>query len=113
MTKTSLDITTEALRMIGVSAVDESPESADQQRAKAHLDAIYADLDDSQGAAFEWTVETVPDRLFLHLSMAVAGSICTAYGFPQFVGLYQRGMMKIRADEFGAQPQADNTGVFY
>lgn len=103
MTKTSLDVTTEALRMLGILSMDEAPEADDHARAKSHLEAIYAEIDESLGAAPEWTIETVPARLFLFVAQAVAGSIASGYELEQLAGLRRAGMAGIMRDEFGGK----------
>lgn len=113
MTKTSLEVTTEALRMLNVTGVESAAASADQQRAKAHLDAIYAELDDVDGAALEWTVETVPEALFLHAARAVAGSICTTYGKAEYVGLFEAGMRGLRRYEWNQEQREPTRAAYY
>lgn len=113
MTKTSLDVTTEALRSIGVTAVDESAEATDHARALSHLEAIYATLDETEGMALAWTIETVPDTLFLPLSMMVAGSVCLGYQKPEYSVMYDAGLRKVRAAEFGNEPAFTAPGVYF
>jgi hypothetical protein len=79
MTKTSAEVCSEALEMLGVVATDEAMTSHDAVRAKAHMDDIFVMLNNTKGLAFEWTVETVPDGAFLPFARAVAGSVASAY----------------------------------
>jgi len=104
MAKTSTDVTNEALRMIGVTAVDEDASADDHARAKQHLDAIYAELDETHGLALSWTAETVPDRVWLSMAKAVAGSICTSYALDQYAAFRQIGIGEIMRDEYSGQP---------
>lgn len=113
MAKTSLETTTEALRLIGVTAVDESPVAADHARAKQHLEAVFAELDDRIGIAAEWTIETIPDRLWPFMASAVAGSVCTAYGMPQYTGLRDYGIRMVCADEFGNELRQSTKAEFF
>lgn len=113
MTKTSLETTTEALRMIGVVAVDESPEGPDHVRAKSHLEAVFAEIDDRIGVAPEWTIETIPDRLWPFMSAAVAGSVCTAYGKPQYAGWRAEGIAGVCSDEFGNETPVRTQAEFF
>lgn len=113
MTKTALEVTAEALQMIGVLAQDEEPSAEDHARAKAHLEAIFAELDETFGIAPEWTIETVPDKLWLPVSKAVAGSICTGYSKPEFTGLRAVGMAGIMRAEFGGQPRRATEAQFF
>lgn len=113
MTKTSQDVTTEALRMLGVLALDEAANADDHARCKTHFEAIYAELDDTDLAALEWTIETVPDRMFLHAARAVAGSVCTAYGLAQLSGLYDAGMRGLKRGEFDRELREPTRAVFF
>lgn len=105
MPKTALDTTTEALRLIGVTAVDESADADDHARARQHLEAVFAELSETHGLALDWTIETVPDRLWPFMAAAVAGSICTAYGKSEFTNLRKYGIDGVRADELGGEPR--------
>jgi hypothetical protein len=113
MTRTALDVTTEALRMIEVTALDEDPSGADHERARAHLDAIYAELGETYGLAPEWTVDAVPDRLWLHMASAVAGSICTGYAKPQYVPLRAQGVRGVLRDEMGGEIHRPTEAQFF
>lgn len=113
MAKTSLETTTEALRMIGVAAVDESPAAPDHERAKQHLEAVFSELDDRIGIAAEWTIETIPDRLWPFMAAAVAGSVCTSYGMPQYTGLRDYGIRMVCADEFGNEVRRPTEAQFF
>ena len=113
MTKTSLDVSREALRMIGVLAVDEDASADEHARAKENLEAIYAELDETYGLAPDWTIETVPDRLWKPLAMMVAGEICTGYGKPDYVALRSAGLARVMRDEFGGQPHKATRADFF
>ena len=80
MAKTSNDVCAEALRLIGVVAEDEAMTADAQARAYAHMVDIFATLNNTEGLAFEWTVETVPDGAFLPFARAIAGSVASSYG---------------------------------
>ena len=101
MTKTALDVATEALRHIGVTGVHETPTASDASRAKSHLDDLFETISTTEELAIEWTVETVPSGAFLPLSRMLSGSICTAYGKPEFRADYGAGLRQLRAFEFG------------
>jgi len=113
MTKTARDVTTEALRTLGVLAVDEEASADDHARASSHLSAIYAELDETHGLALEWTTETVPDRLWLPVSTAVAGSVAAAYGMPEKAGYRQAGIAAIMRDELGGEPERATEAQFF
>lgn len=66
--------------MIGVVAEDEAATAEQGVRAKAHMDDIFAHLDETEDLALTWTVETVPDGVFLSFARAVAGSVASTYG---------------------------------
>lgn len=80
MAKTSNEVCTEALSMIGVVAEDEPMTAESFARAQAHMTDILTTLNNTKGLAFEWTIETVPDGAFLPFSRAVAGSVASAFG---------------------------------
>lgn len=120
MTKTSTEVCTEALRIIGVVAVDEAATIADVTRAKAHMDDIFSTLSDTEVLALDWTVETVPDGAFLPFARAIAGSIASSYNRSQRAAeaalminprksLYEIGMDGIRAYEARAMRHENHT----
>lgn len=113
MTKTSLEVTTEALRMIGVVAEDEAASADQYQRAKGHLDGIFAMLDETYSLAPEWTVETVPDRLYLPLAQLVAGSLATSYALDQYAPLYRVGLAGVMRDERTGQPDRPTEAEYF
>jgi hypothetical protein len=81
MTKTSQDVCTHALRLIGVCGVGDDPSADDKAIA---LDAMQGGLDelaDQHGITVAWTVETVPDELFLPFATFVAAEIAPVYRF--------------------------------
>ena len=119
MTKTATETVTEALRMLGVVAIDEAATADDRTRCKDHLDSIYSTLTDTEALALDWTVETVPDGVFLALARAVAGSVASTYGRAQRAqeaavmidprkSLYEIGMDGVRAYE-GRKMHHQNT----
>mgnify|MGYP007022344965 CR=1 FL=1 len=113
MTKTSQEVINEALRMIEVVAVDEAATADEHARAKSHLEGIFAELDETYGLAPEWTIETVPDRLFLPLSSAVAGSVCTSYGKAEYAPLRPQGIGAIMRDELGNAPRVATEATYF
>lgn len=96
MTKTSLDVTTEALQHIGVLGIGEAPEAEDHARAQSHLADIFETISSTHELAPEWDIETVPSGAFLPLAIMLAGTICTAYGKPEFQPEYKRGLGLVR-----------------
>lgn len=81
MTKTSLDVTSEALRRLGVLSNDEEPGADDYALAKRHLDAALSEFaTDPYNFGFAWTAETVPDAVFRPLAWLVAADIASHYG---------------------------------
>ena len=110
MTKTSTEVCSEALRIIGVVAVDEAATAEDIVRTKEHMADIYATLDDTEVLALAWTVDTVPDGAYLPFARAVAGSVASTYNRTQRAAeaaaiinprksLYEIGMDGLRAYE--------------
>lgn len=83
MPKTSSEVCTEALRIIGVVAGDEPAQSEDLTRAKSYLDSIFAELNETKDIGMAWSVETVPDAVYLPLSRAVGGALASSYGRTQ------------------------------
>ena len=100
MPKTSLEVTTEALRMIGVVADDEDATAGQYARARTHMESIFGHLNNTLGLAFEWTIETVPDDVYLQFAQAVAGSVAPSEGLPEFIPLKRQGIRGIK--EFAA-----------
>jgi len=99
MTKTSQDVCVQALRHLTVCAMFEQPNDEDKAQALVHLESAFASLDDTEGLAFDWTIETVPDAVFLPLSIMVAGSLSVGYSMPQYASEYKRGMGMVKAYE--------------
>lgn len=80
MTKTSLDITTRALRRIKVCPKHREPKAEDHADARDILEVLLEELSTKYGMAQTWTVETVPDIVFISLSRWLAGVIARDYG---------------------------------
>lgn len=113
MTKTSLDIATRALRVISVCAVDETPTAADKTLAVNALQGIMDELVDSHGATIAWTIETVPDALFLPLSDLVAADVASVYQMPG--PSRSRALIRVRAsllpDDRDTRADLDDSGT--
>lgn len=99
-TKTSLEVTTEALRTIKVCPVHRAPKAEDHVRAKAKLESLLEQLSTTYGIAQEWTIETIPDGAFEGLADWLAGSICLAYNRPEYRGLLTTGRSSVLAHEY-------------
>ena len=110
MTKTALEVATEALRQIKVVGMSENASPEDYSRTKAHLDDLFETLSTTHELALTWTVETVPNGAFLPLARMLAGSIAGAYGQTEFLGLYRVGLRDIRAFELGKM-KTDNQPI--
>lgn len=84
MTKTTLDVATQALRVVGVTAVDETPDASDFAFAKATLQGIRDELVTGHGATISWTLDAddIPDALFLPLAELLATDLAIAYARP-------------------------------
>lgn len=80
MTKTSLDIVTEALQWAGPLDATETPTAGQHARGKVILQGLVDELTSVQGATIAWTIETVPDGLFLPMSRLLAHDLAPRYG---------------------------------
>lgn len=99
MTKTSSDVYTQALRHIGVEPVQTGETPAEYaEHARTALDGLLAELLAAHDSTITWTVETVPDNLFLPVSRVVAYDIASAFGpaAMQRAGIRSRHIMAIR-----------------
>ena len=82
MPKTSQDVCTRALREIGVCGVEDDPTAADKAIALEAMQGGLDELTDQHGITVTWTVETVPDALFLPFASFVAAEIAPIYRLP-------------------------------
>lgn len=120
MSKTSTEVCSEALRILGVVAVDEAATAEDVARTKEHMADIYATLDDTEVLALDWTIETVPDGAFLSFARAIAGSVASTYNRTQRAAeaaalinprksLYEIGIDGVKAYEARAMRHENHT----
>lgn len=108
MTKTALDVCTEAARMMNLIVEGETLPAETFTRANSHLDDIMHTVNNRYALGFEWTTAAVPVGAFLPLARAVAGSISSGYGMDQYGHLYRAGIEGLR--EFAkADLRHDNT----
>lgn len=110
MTKTAVEVATEALRHIGVADIEDTPDGADISRAQAHLTSLHELLSDTEELAPTWATATVPEALFIPLSVMLAGTICGGYSKPEYIPEYKRGLGMVRAYEL-AQSRVDGRPV--
>lgn len=114
MTKTSLEITHQALRVLAVLAKDEVVHGEDATFCKDVLEAGLDELSLSQGFSFDWTVETVPDTYFTPLSHFLAARVAPHYLVAAPV-TESRAVMMMRAlhfqDDRSEDFDADGDGV--
>lgn len=96
MTKTAIEIQTEALRHIGVADIEDTPDAADISRAASHLDGCYDVLANVDELAMDWTTAAVPDAVWLGLSAMLAGSLASGYSKPEYISEYARGRGMVR-----------------
>lgn len=86
MPKTSSEIVRRALRECRVLGVDQDMPASYYTDGKEVLDGLYAELSDMPprglGRVLDWTVETVPDGLFLALSETLAHDLGRGFGRP-------------------------------
>jgi len=95
VTKTSLDVSTRALRVIGVCSLSDDPTAEDKAYAVTAMQGVLDELSDQHGLTIAWTIETVPDDIFLALADMVASEIASTYGFP--APSRSRALTRIRA----------------
>lgn len=80
MAKTSRDVATRALRLIGARGINETIAGEDYLYALEAMTNALAELQDQHSIPATWTVETVPDDVFLAFSSMTAAAISSAYG---------------------------------
>ena len=110
MTKTALEVQTEALRHIGVADIEDTPDAADISRAQKHLEGCYDVLSDVDELGMDWTTAAVPDAVWLGLAIMLAGSLASGYSKPEYIGEYKRGRGMVRDYEM-MQVKVDNRPV--
>lgn len=110
MSKTALQVQTEALRHIGVADIEDTPDAADITRAAVHLEGVYDMLSDVDELAMDWTTAAVPDSVWLPLSIMLAGSLAAGYSKPEFIQEFDRGRGMVRAYEL-TQSKVNNRPV--
>lgn len=72
MSKTRLDVISEALRRLQVLASDTDPAADDSSYTGNTLDALFAEIQNTQGITIAWTLDATPDNAFLPLSYLLA-----------------------------------------
>lgn len=110
MTKSAVEVATEALRHIGVADIEDTPDAADISRTTAHLTSLHELLSDTEELAPTWTIQTVPEALFIPLSIMLSGTICGGYSKPQYIPEYKRGLGMVRDYELN-QSKVDGRPV--
>lgn len=78
MAKNRDEIAAKALELAGIKAVGEGAAAEDAAIARDALLALFEELNED-GAAFEFTVDTVPDHLFYPMAGVVAGRIAPIF----------------------------------
>lgn len=79
MTRTSLDVASQALRRIGVLAVGDTPTADDKETAVIAMQGALDELTGSHGVTVAWTIETVPDNVFMAFSDLIAAEVASVY----------------------------------
>lgn len=72
MSKTKTDVVQMALRRLGVVASDTAASADDADFAGDTLDALFAEIQNTQGITITWTLDATPDNAFLPLSYLLA-----------------------------------------
>lgn len=79
MAKTRHEVANLALEMLGIKAVGEGASAEDAEVARTAYLAYFEELTDADGAAFTFTVDDLPDRMFYPMATAVAGRIAPIF----------------------------------
>jgi len=82
MPKNAVDVVAMAHRRIRILSVDEAPSADQTEFGTDILDALFAELKQTDGMAFTWTLDAVPDGAFLPLSFLLATEIAPHYERP-------------------------------
>ena len=80
MTKTSADVITEALAWCGSLNTASLPSGDRVTFGKSLLQGLVDELVSVQGATIAWTIETIPDGLFLPMSRLLAHDLAARFG---------------------------------
>jgi|DEB0MinimDraft_4_1074332.scaffolds.fasta_scaffold00223_7 hypothetical protein len=103
--KTRLDVITEALRKIEVTAVHEEPDADHYKRCVTVLESLYDEHKEINGGGVDWDLDTIPDELLDPFACWLAGTVSTGFSKPQYVGLATWGHRRVRARDFKAVPE--------
>lgn len=114
MPKTRIEVVEAALRRLGVLASDEAITADEIEYSGQTLDALFAELQTSQGLTITWTIETVPDAAFLGLANLLAAEVAPHYARPSPT-TRARGWMRLReallADNRADRRDLDEDGI--
>lgn len=79
MPKSKAEVVTAALYHLGVASAEEPEQAADTTRTTSIYDALWAELDGSQGLNLD-TNDFIEDKLFLSTYRLLAAEIAPYYG---------------------------------
>lgn len=115
MSKTKLEVITEALRQVGVIGQHEAADADTYARASAVYDSEFAKLDDVHEIGVSFTSNAVSDWAFVPMRDVIAGAICEGFSRPGFRSLYNRGLRDLRkyaANEAATDGRSPETVYF-
>lgn len=82
MAKTRADVVLMALRHLGVVASDTAASADDAAFTGDTLDALFAEIQNTQGITITWTLDATPDTAFLPLSYLLAAEVAPHFMVP-------------------------------
>lgn len=97
MPKTNGEVIAQALSMIEVTPVGDTPSGEDYAEALVHLEDVLSAIDLRHQVGVEIPNNAIPDEFFLPIAKMVAGSVATVYSKPQYVSFYRAGLRNLRA----------------
>lgn len=75
MPKTSIDVATRALRVLGITGISRANAASDHAYAMEAMEAALAELQNTHSIPATWTIETVPDNIFIPFADLVASEV--------------------------------------
>lgn len=82
MPKTSAEVCRLALEEIKVVGIEQDLPANYRDRAYARLEALFAEMRGPRGLVVDWTLETVPESVFMPLSVALGSYCARMFGKP-------------------------------
>lgn len=82
MPKTSAEVCRLALEEIKVVGIDQDMPAAYYARAYERLEALFAEMLGPRGLVIDWTLEAVPESVYMPLSVALGAYCARMFGKP-------------------------------